>query len=96
MSLVPALSRLSFVRTPLLQHDFGFDPATGRLNSVVAGSGSVTYGYGPDSDLVQQSSFQYGVTEQLLTSRVWEYGTRLQSIANTAWGLNVSSHAYQY
>ncbi|MBI4327681.1 MAG: RHS repeat-associated core domain-containing protein [Chloroflexi bacterium] len=138
MSLVPALSRLPFVRTrldyagrletetctsgefsgitlvhhyhslygrdqfkvqgttPLLQHDFGFDPSTGRLNSVTAGSGSVTYGYWPDSDLVQQSSFKYGGTEQLLTSRVWEYGTRLQSIANTAWGLSVSAHAYQY
>ena len=82
--------------TPQVQHDFGFDPATGRLNSVAAGSGSVTYGYWPDSDLVQQSSFRYGGSEQLLTSRVWEYGTRLQSIANTAWGLSVSAHAYQY
>ena len=46
--------------------------------------------------MVQQSSFRYGGSEQLLTSRVWEYGTRLQSIANTAWGLSVGAHAYQY
>ncbi len=80
-----------------VQEDFGYD-TYGRVNSVANGTYSATYGYLPDSDLIQTTTGKVGTTSVLTATRTWSYGTRLQAIMNTVGtaGSPLLGHAYGY
>jgi RHS repeat-associated protein len=86
---------VQYSTTPLLQHSFFYD-AFGRMSVVSNGTGSATYGYWPNSDLLQTTTSRSNNTVALITTRTWETGPRLRSIVNTAGGVVVTSHAYHY
>ena len=78
-----------------LQDNYGYD-SYGRLSSVSSGTCSATYGYMPNSDLLQSTIFQNGSSTVLTTTRSWQYGYRLGCISNVVNGAIVTSHAYTY
>jgi len=82
--------------SPLLTNDYRYDAASGRLSVVSNGIYSATYGYLPNSDLLQTTTFKNTGTTNLTTSRSWEFGSRLGAILNQAGSTMVSSHGYQY
>jgi RHS repeat-associated protein len=81
--------------SPPLEGDYGYD-AYGRLGKVSSGNYSATYGYVPNSDLLQSTTFSNNSTPVLTTTRTWDYGMRLRSIANVVGSAPVTSHSYQY
>ncbi|MDR3578326.1 MAG: hypothetical protein P4L50_31070 [Anaerolineaceae bacterium] len=82
--------------TEMLEDDYGYD-AYGRLGSVSSGGCSATYGYVPNSDLLQSTTFKNGGGNTVLTTtRTWDFGMRLRSIANVVDSTPVTSHSYQY
>jgi len=81
--------------TTSLEDDYGYD-AYGRLGAVTSGTNTATYGYAPNSDLLQSTVFTSGGNPVLTTSRTWDYGVRLRSIANVVNNTPVTSHSYQY
>ena len=81
---------------PLLHQDFYYETASGRLSSVGSGSCLAIYGYLPNSDLLQTTTFKNENEIILTTTRTWDYGMRLRSIANVVGSTTVTSHAYQY
>lgn len=78
-----------------LEDDYGYDDY-GRLGSVSNGNYSASYGYVPNSDLLQTTTFKNGADIVLTTTRTWDYGMRLRSIANVVGSAPVTSHSYQY
>lgn len=78
-----------------LEDDFGYD-AYGRLGSVSSGSCSATYGYLPNSDLLQSTTCKNGSTTVLMTTRSWQNGFLLANIANVVNGTALTSHSYTY
>ncbi len=82
--------------TNALVQDYRFDATTGRMNLVSNGTMTVEYGYLPNSDLLQSTTFKNDGTNVMTTTRTWDYGFRLRSIGNVANGVTVSSHAYCY
>ncbi len=82
------------ISTPIT-HQFGFD-GYGRLSGVTNGAFTATYGYKPNSDLLQSTACKSNTTTVLTTTRTWEYGMRLGAILNEVNGVNVSSHSYTY
>ena len=78
-----------------LEDDYNYD-GYGRLGSVYDDNCSATYNYAPNSDLLQNTTFNNGSGNVLTTTRSWQYGFRLGSIANTVNGSTVTSHAYTY
>ena len=82
--------------TPLLVHDYGYDPDTGRMGFVSNDVFTATYGYKANSDLLQTTTCRSNTTTVLTTTRSWEYGMRLGAILNEVNGVNVSSHSYTY
>ena len=74
---------------------YGYD-GYGRMGAVANGIYAATYGYWPNSDLLQTTTCKSNITTALTTTRAWETGPRLRSIANTAGGAVVSSHSYLY
>jgi RHS repeat-associated protein len=78
-----------------LETDYGYD-AYGRMNAVSNGASSVGYGYLPDSDLLQTTTFSNASSAVLITARQWDYGFRLGSIANVVNGATVTSDDYTY
>jgi RHS repeat-associated protein len=68
----------------------------GRMAGASSGSYSATYGYVPNSDLLQTTTSKSNTTTVLTTSRTWDYGYRLRFIANVANGAVVTSHSYLY
>ena len=74
---------------------YGYDDYN-RLNAVTSGVETVSYGYAPNSDRLQATSFKHNGTSVLTTTRAWEFDSRLQSIANSVNNAPVSSHRYQY
>jgi hypothetical protein len=81
----------------VLQHSYGYD-RYGRLSSVTSGSQTAEYGYLPNSDRLQTTTFKHSGSPVLSTSRAWEFGERLQSIANTlnAQPSTLNSFTYLY
>lgn len=78
-----------------LTNSFGY-AAFGRMATVSNGIYSATYGYWPNSDLLQTTTCKSNSTVALTTTQTWETGPRLRSIVNTAGGAAVTSHAYLY
>jgi RHS repeat-associated protein len=78
-----------------LEDDYGYD-SYGRLGSVSSGSCSATYGYVPNSTLLQSTTFKNAANTVLTTTRSWNHGFQLASIVNTVNNAPVTSHAYQY
>ena len=74
---------------------YGYD-SYGRMGSVSSGVYSATYGYVPNSDLLQSTTCKNNGSTVLTTTRTWDYGYRLRSIANVANGATVTSHSYLY
>ena len=74
---------------------YGYD-GYGRMGSVSSGVYSATYGYLPNSDLLQSTTCANNGSTVLTTTRAWDYGYRLRSIANVANGATVTSHSYLY
>lgn len=78
-----------------LEDDYGYD-TYGRLGSVSSAGCTAFYGYVPNMDLLQTTTFQNGSTPVMTTKRSWLHGYQLQSIANMVNGSPVTSHSYQY
>jgi len=78
-----------------LQNNYGYD-TYGRLGTVSSGNYSATYGYLPNSDLLQTTTCRNNSSTVLTTTRCWEYGMRLGAILNEASGIDVSSRSYNY
>jgi RHS repeat-associated protein len=78
-----------------LETDYGYD-SFGRMNGVSCGASQVAYGYLPDSDLLETTSFSSSSGVVLTTARQWDYGFRLGSIGNVANGTTITSHSYTY
>ena len=64
-----------------LQDDYGFD-TYGRIGSVTNGSFAATYGYLPNSDLLQTTASKSSGATVLTATRTWDFGVRLRSIQN--------------
>jgi RHS repeat-associated protein len=81
-----------------LEDDYGYDHNSGRLASVSSGTALATYGYVPNSDLLQSTTFANSGSTVMTTTRTWNHGFQLASIANTVAGASipVTSHAYTY
>jgi len=81
----------------MLEDDYGYDNY-GRLASVSSGTATASYGYVPNSDLLQSTTFNNNGNAVMTTTRKWNYGFQLASIANTVAGAStpVTSHAYTY
>lgn len=78
-----------------LTDNYGYD-AYGRLGSVSSGNCSATYGYVPNTDLLQSTTFKNGASTVLTTTRDWNYGFQLRDIVNSVNGTPVTSDSYQY
>jgi YD repeat-containing protein len=78
-----------------LETDYGYD-TYGRVKSVTSGTGSATYGYMANSDLLQTTTCSNSGSAVMTTTRGWEFGFRLRSIANTVNGSVFTSHNYYY
>ena len=78
-----------------LEDDYVYDNY-GRLSSVGSGTCLAVYGYVPNSDLLQTTTFKNSGNTVLTTTRTWDYGMRLHSIANVVDSTPVTSHSYQY
>jgi RHS repeat-associated protein len=79
-----------------LEDDFTYESSSGRLSSVGSGACLAVYGYAPNSDLLQTTTFKNSGDTVLTTTRTWDYGMRLRSIANVVDSAPVTSHSYQY
>ena len=79
-----------------LVDSYSYDPNSGRLASVSSGNCTAAYGYVPNSDLLQTTTFNNNGNTVLTTTRTWDYGFRLHSIANVVNNAPVTSHSYQY
>jgi RHS repeat-associated protein len=82
--------------TSSLEDDFAYESFSGRLSSVGSGSYLAIYGYVPNSDLLQTTTFWNGGIKVLATTRSWDYGMRLHGIVNAVDSAPVTSHNYQY
>jgi len=81
--------------TTISAAQYGYDTC-GRLGTVSSGIYSATYGYAPNSDLLRTTTCKSNSTAVLTTTKSWDYGMRLAAIVNSANGVVVSSHGYQY
>ena len=71
--------------------------AAGRLWTVTENTSIATYGYVPDSMLVQQVGFTHSSTPRLTTTRGYDVLNRLESISSTGSGtLMPLRYAYRY
>ncbi|HYG33889.1 MAG TPA: RHS repeat domain-containing protein, partial [Clostridia bacterium] len=78
-----------------ITNKFTYD-SWGRLEGVSNGVYSASYGYLPNSDLLQTTTCKNNGSAVLTTTRAWEHGFRLGGIVNSVDENVVTSHAYQY
>lgn len=95
------LARLSSLSASLAgsvlnQIGYSYDAAS-RLDTVTSGTNTATYGYAPNSLLVQTVTFAQGGTTRLTTTKAYDNLNRLSAISNLLSALNAQlSTAYSY
>ena len=92
-----ALARLSGLSVPSVNSvTYSYDFAS-RLGTVTSGANSATYGYLPNSPLVDSVTFAQGGSTRLTTTKVYDNLNRLASIVSQPSALNTQlSTAYTY
>ncbi len=74
---------------------YSYDAAS-RLDTVTAGTNTATYGYVPNSSLVQTITFAQGGTSRLTTTKSYDNLNRLSSTSNTPSASSAVSVDYDY
>ena len=77
------------------QIGYSYDAAS-RLNAVTSGTNTATYGYLPNSPLVQSVTFAQGGTTRLTTTKVYDNLNRLTSISSAPSAASALNHLYSY
>jgi len=79
-----------------LNHSFGYDSQSGRLESVSDGTHSATYSYLANSPLVSQITYKQSTTTRMTTTKQYDKLNRLLSINSVSSVSSVANFQYQY
>jgi RHS repeat-associated protein len=70
--------------------------AASRLKSTGSGAYTVTYGYSPNSPMVETIDFKHSGATVMTTTKSYDFVNRLTSIRSVAGGVTVSNHTYSH